>query len=533
MRYRKKVAVVAVLATLLAACGGDDDESGDDGSAATQPAGTTGTSEADGTAAPGTAPSASGGTLTMSDLGSAAVSFDPGQSSFNVRNFLYPVYDPLIRRAGDGSYHPSVATEWEYTSPTEFRVALREDVTFPDGTALDGEVVKANLEYAGTSTGPLASQLAAISEVEVVSPTEVLIHLSEPVPSLPMALSSTIGLMVHPDHVGSADLGNTPYGSGPYTLDEGRTIANDTYVYNKRPDHWDSEHYAYETVIVKVISDAQAVLNALRNNEVQVGSILSPRDVATAEQAGLSIQSVPYNVDGVQLYDRAGELVPALGNEQVREALNIAIDRQAIVDSIQLGQGAPTTQLLKPGFPGYDEALDAEYPYDVEAAKALLAEAGFADGFEFDVVSISVFDPQMQAMAAMWAEIGVTANIENVPPAQYIPSIISGEYPAAYLPYGVVDTFFDLPQLVLPDGGFNPFQSEDADITALYEEAKTVETEEERDALYQQINQRVVDLAWFVPIHTTPLFTAVAPGVQGVEFSVVFPQPFYDWAPAS
>ena len=161
-----------------------------------------------------------------------------------------------------------------------------------------------------------------------------------------------------------------------------------------------------------------------------------------------------------------------------------------------------------------------------------MEEAGYGDGFDLTVVSISLFDPQMQAMAAMWGEIGINVQIENVPTNQYIPSIISGEYAAAYLPYGIVDTFFDLPQLVLPDGGFNPFHSEDEQITELYEQATNAATPEERDELYQEINRRVVELAWFAPIHTTNIYLASVPEVQITDFSVVFPQPFYDWRPA-
>ena len=537
MKARTSIAAAMSMLLFVAACAsGDDNNSADKAgtsAAATAPVAGSG---AAGTAA-GEAPTDGGSsetidaTITWSDLGSGTVNFDPGLSSLNVRNFLFPVYDPLIRRSGDGEFHPSLATSWEYTSPTEFHMTLRDDVKFEDGTPFNGDVVKKNLEYVHTASGPLASQLAAISEVVVNSPTDVTIKLSSPVPSLPAALSSTIGLMVHPDHVGGPELASQPFGTGPYTLDTDSTIANDTYSYVKKADYWQPEHYPYKNAKVKVIADPQAVINALRAGDIQVGLIVDVSQAKTAEEAGLNVQSAPFNIDDLMLFDRAGTKVPALADQRVREALNYAIDRKTIVDTIQLGQGNATTQLLKPGLAGYDQTLDSKYPYDVDKAKALLAEAGYKDGFSMDMVSISLWDPNAQAVAGMLAKIGVKVNIVNVPSNQYIPSIIAGEYPSAYLPFAVSDTFFDLPQLVLPDGGFNPFKSEDSEVVSLWEQAKTATTDDGRNAIYQKLNARIVDLAWFVPVHTRSLSLASSPDITGVEFTQVLPQPFYDVRP--
>lgn len=471
-------------------------------------------------------------TLTMAHDGNTQINFDPAVGSITVTTYLAPVYDTLIRRLSDGSYEPNIATEWEYETSTAFSLTLRDDVTFRDGTPLDAAAVVANLENVKNGTGPLATELSTIDTIEAVDDTTVQIALSAPNPSLPLALSGVSGMIASPAAIEAGTLSTTPEGSGAYDYVESESVSNDTYVYEKREDYWNEAAYPYDRIVVRVIPDAAAAVNALESGQVDMVELGTADDIARVEAAGLSFTGASNNVWTLHLEDRAGEIVPALGDIRVRQAMNYAIDRAAIVDSVNQGLGSPTTQLVKPGMEGFDSSLNDVYGYDPDRAKQLLAEAGYQDGFSVDTVSISLADTQVQALVGYLADVGITLNVVNVPPDQYIPSILSGEYPTAFLPYGMVDAYFDFGQLVTPAGGFNPMDSSDDEINALYAEAGSATSDEDRTAILEQINARVVELAWFLPMFNDAYGYALSDAVSGVEWTTFRPPMYYDWSPA-
>ncbi|MCU1637788.1 MAG: ABC-type dipeptide transport system, Extracellular component [Microbacteriaceae bacterium] len=476
--------------------------------------------------------SGSTSTLTMAHDGNTQINFDPGVGSITVTTYLAPVYDTLLRRASDGSFESNLATEWAYESPTKFTMTLRDDVTFEDGSALDADAVVANLENVKNGTGPLASDFASIDSIESVDATHVTITLSTPNPSLTLALSGVSGMIANPVALEGGNLATVPDGSGPYDYIADESISNDTYVYEKRDDYWNSDHFPYARIVVKVIPDAAAAVNALQSGQVDMVELGTAGDIARVEDMGLGFTGASNNVWTLHLEDRSGTIVPALGDVRVRQALNYAIDRAAIVDSVNQGLGSPTAQLVKPGMAGYDESLNDLYPYDPDQARQLLAEAGYADGFAMEAVSISLADTQVQALVGYLAEVGVTLNVVNVPPDQYIPSILSGEYPTVFLPYGMVDAYFDFGQLVTPTGGFNPLGSSDDQINELYAEAGSATSDDDRASTLEQLNARVVELAWFVPMFNDAYGYALSDNVTGVEWATFRPPMYYDWAPA-
>jgi len=472
-------------------------------------------------------------TLTIAHDGNTQINFDPGVGSITVTTYLAPVYDTLLRRLSDGSYEPNLATEWGYDSPTEFTLKLRDDVKFADGTPVDAEAVVANLENVKNGTGPLATDFATVQSIKAQDDATVHITLSAPNPSLPLTLSGVSGMIANPEAIEAGSLATKPDGSGPYDYVADESISNDTYVYEKRDDYWNADAFPYDRLVVKVIPDAAAAVNALESGQVDMVELGTAADIARVEKAGLGFTGASNNVWTLHLEDRAGKLVPALGDVRVRQAMNFAIDRAAIVESVNQGLGTPTTQLVKPGMAGFDETLNNVYSYDPQKAKDLLAEAGYAEGFSVDAVSISLADTQVQALVGYLAEVGITLNVVNVPPDQYIPSILSGEYPTAFLPYGMVDAYFDFGQLVIPNGGFNPMKSSDEEINALYAEAGAATNDEDRAAILEQINARVVDLAWFLPMFNDAYGYALSDAVTGVKWTTFRPPMYYHWAPAS
>ena len=172
-------------------------------------------------------------------------------------------------------------------------------------------------------------------------------------------------------------------------------------------------------MVLKIFENSQAALNAIKTGQVD----LVPGDASTAAQAkaaGLQIAQVPFVWSGLNLIDRGGEVSKPLGDVRVRQAINYALDRHDPAKAVLGEYGVPTTTTVVEGADGWSKEAADRYPYDVAKAKALLAEAGYPDGFELPVLSIhySGIDTMAEAMSAQLAEVGITLNFTYVTDAQ-------------------------------------------------------------------------------------------------------------------
>lgn len=513
MRARNKVAgaLVAIVAAVgLAACTGGGGDAG---------------------------PSTAGGGSSTFVWGQAGgpESLDPYLSEGGgYYPYLTPVYDTLIRLDSDGKLQPGLALSWGYsTDGMSFTMKLRDGVTFSDGQPFDAEAVKENLDRAKTVQGPRTAQLAAVGSVTADDPTTVTIHLAQGLPSLTSILSDVLGMMVSPAALDNPDLAQNPVGTGPYVLDTAKTTAGDTYTYTKRTDYWDASNYPYDTLVVRVIPDENTMYQALRSGEIQ-GAVGLNSMVQQAKDDGLQVLLSPVNFSGMFLYDRTGTQVPALADVRVRQALNYAVDRQAIVDSVANGLGTPTSQILPPGIPGYVKDLDGYYGYDTAKAKQLLSDAGYPNGFTLPVLSSTFLglDAQVQLLCSYFEAVGVHCDITTAQPGDYIPDMIQGKAAAAQFLWGAQDVFLDSASLTAPTGAFNPFKASDDQLNSLISQAATAD-EASRVKLYEQWNTRVTEQAWFVATHFQDVTMFVSPTVGNVTWWPNRATPsFFGWAPA-
>jgi peptide/nickel transport system substrate-binding protein len=210
---------------------------------------------------------------------------------------------------------------------------------------------------------------------------------------------------------------------------------------------------------------------------------------------------------GISLLDRGGKLSKPLGDVRVRQAINYALDRQAVTTAIFGEWAIPTTQTLNGE--GYQESLDSYYAYDVEKAKQLMAEAGYADGFELPVVSTSFFsgDQMVQAIAGQLAEIGITLKIDSKSDVnEYVTVMSSGEAPASWIGFGSLPMFIEGPQLFMPNALFNPFHTESPELTDLYAKL-AIASDADRKSISEQIETYLVEQAWFAQVAWVPLGT--------------------------
>jgi peptide/nickel transport system substrate-binding protein len=503
MQFRPWVAAAALVtagALALAGCASGSTGAGD--SVGSSDSGTA-SSQASSESSQGSDAPVSGGTLTLASINDVK-SWDPSQAHFgHPAQYYQAVYDTLIRRSPDNEFLPMLATDWSYNDDnTVLTMTIRDDVTFSDGTKLDAAAVKENLDRFKSENGPDASFLRYVSDVAAPDATTVVLTLSEPDPSLIYALSNSASFIASPQAIAGGKLATDPVGSGPYVFDASASVPGSKYVFTKRDGYWDPSLQMYDKLVIQPMTDNTALLNALVSGQVDAGLVVSPKDAERAKSAGLTEQT--YSVDwlGLMLFDRDGAIAPALKEVKVRQAINYAIDKQALLTQVARDQGELTSQILPPNVAGYDAALDTAYPYDPGKAKQLMAEAGYADGFDLVMPTVQgLADPALTAaLTQNLGDIGITVTWDNVAITDFISDLVSGKYAAVQFQQAQSTAWYTTGVELSPKAVYNPFHTEDATVTGLIDTLQHG-SQAEQDQAAADLNKYIVDQAWFAPFY--------------------------------
>lgn len=544
MRVGRGIAVIAIgiVASLsLAACGSNNDPSSSsnnnpssssnnspDSSATGDPTGGSGSTTAES--------GDNGGDLTLT-LGSAfaPTTFSPQEASDGPAVPWFQVsYDTLIQQLPDGTFAPMLADSWEYNSDsTVLTMKLHDGVTFADGAEFDGSVVKANMEATRDGSGSLAAQLAGIKDVVVPDPLTVEVHLSAPDPALLRTLSQPSGMMTATDMIGSPKLATEPDGTGPYVLDTQQTVVGSTYVFTKRSDYWNTNlALPYHTIVMKVMTDITARVNALASGQVDAASI-DTKSQATVAASGATVVATPAaGLVGLYLFDRAGAIQPALKDVRVRQAINMALDRAGIVKSFQAGMGTATEQIFNPQSSGYDKSLETTYGFDPTGAKKLMADAGYADGFSIEMPDITGFLPEATIVAQELSDIGITVTWVKVPQTQTLSEMLSGKYPVILMRLQSTEPWQAVQFFVAPKAAWNPLHSEDPALNDLIQKAQYAAPGDAQNAAFKDVAKWLVDNAWFAPLYFPQDLYATGKNVQAKSQFMQSVPSIYNYAPA-
>lgn len=429
--------------------------------------------------------------------------FDPANAlGTSATNWLdHGFYDRLVDCNADGTVIPNIAENWEVSADSlTLTFDIRSGMEFTDGTPVDAAAVKASIDYLSVESKG-ASMLEGIS-VEVADELTAVVKLDAPNPEIFTILCSGQGLVASPAYLASENRDTAPVGSGPYTYDADASTAGASYVMRKNPDNWNADAFPYDTVTIQVIEDPTAALNALKSGQVDAAPI--PTD-AVNEARSSELDLIEYNSTwaGLILSDRAGTIVPALGDADVRRAMNMVFDKQAYADSLFNGSAMPTSQIFRPGSPAYLEDLEDPYPYDLDAARELLAAAGYADGFDVQVPFLAGFgwDSQLPVVIDQLGKVGIRVEAVTLSGPNAIGDMLSGSYGMMYWPLGNSgNALADVRGVIAPSGVWNAQSYEDPKVTALIDQIWISTDDDESRALLQELNQYVVDEAWFAPI---------------------------------
>jgi peptide/nickel transport system substrate-binding protein len=444
-------------------------------------------------------------TLTFAyDADAAPTGYDPLLYSQGQFTFFSALYDALFVTTPEGTVEPSLVTEFSNNAEnTQTTLTLRDDVTFADGSTLDSTLVKANLDrrtdenleaYGAVAPGGASE----ISDVQAPDPQTVVITWAKPQATPENNLVDTAGVIVGPDGVADPDsLETTPDGSGAYTLNEGETTRASSYTLDKNDEAWNADEWPYDTIVFNVITDSQALANAVVSGQADVATILKPETIELVESRQSTV-SIGGTIVGFPVTDKTGVTNPAFGNEAARLAIGYAIDRQAIVDDLHPGS-RPTAQLFPESASGFDEALDDEFGYDPDKAKQLLAEAGVPDGFEFNITVLGQPTEDQIAIQSQLAEVGITMNFvtatstDQVFAAVRTDPVIFGGFAVGAVPAGFVAG-------VVYNGFMNMQGAKEPEIDASLGAALGATGDAQEQAL-TDLNRALTANGWFIPVY--------------------------------
>lgn len=310
-------------------------------------------------------------------------SFDPATGNAGTDHvFLYPVYDTLIDFDPDSTEPRSgLATDWEYTDPLTLELTLREDVTFHDGEQFDADAVVANLERSRAEGSNLQSELASISDVVATDDYVVEVRLSEPDSALPLILSDRSGMMVSPAALADPDaLATAPVGSGPWEfVDWNRGSA---IKFTENDDYWNDDVDVAPNLTFRVLTDPKTRVDSLITNQVDFSYQVGPADAeGLALNEAITVHADPSMRVRMVYLDLSDDL---MADHRVREALNLAIDREQLAEVGFFGYAQPASSYLPTSHWASVEDESA-YPFDPDRAQELIAEAG-AEGEQISIL---------------------------------------------------------------------------------------------------------------------------------------------------
>jgi len=444
-------------------------------------------------------------TLTLG-LITPVTTFDAADASWaNESPYMQAVYDTLLHAAPDGAIEPWLATSWSYNADkTVLTMKLRNDVVFSDGTKFTAEAAAENLLRFRDGTSPQAAYLASLKDAKALNATTLEIDLSQPNPSLLSFLTQNCGLMESPKDFGSKTESTVPDGSGPYVLDQKDTVVGSTYVFTPNPRYWGPKsQQRYSRLVMIDYQSPTAMLNAIKGGQINVGTLIDDNEIDQVKAAGYTIYGEDLNFFGLILFDRAGTMTKALGDVRVRQAINYALDRTALLKAVGDGYGQVTEQIFAPTSTAYDKSLDSTYPYDPAKAKQLLSEAGYAPG------SITLTEPESSGFPpAAYSliqqeliDVGINVNYVQEGNATFLPDALAGKYSSMLMQLKAGPTTWEtVSNALLPTSGWNALHYASSTVTQL---AHTIQSgsSAEAAAAAKQLNRYIVDQAWFAPLY--------------------------------
>lgn len=511
----------------LVGCGDDDDDDGGNGTnngggggSATAPAGSTATA---------TAGPKRGGTLNV------GVTYQPStldpQFSSNGGDafFIDSLFNGLLSYDKDGKLHQerALTSSYETVDDTTLTFHLREGITFSNGEAMNAAAVKFTIERGQDATAApvVLSNLRPIIGIDTPDDYTVTLKLSAPSPGLLTDLGGRPGYVLPPEAVAKAGdtFGSKPIGTGPFTLS---AYAPGSQVSLKRNEtYWRKDEAGgvlpyVDAVNVKTVLGAAGRLAGLTTGDLQIAQIDTPDVPKVESSSDLAMTSLSGGTINSSMLVFNWTVAPC-DDVNVRRAVAWAVNAAAANQAVYGGLATEADAFLyAPGSWAY-QAIAGRPKFDVNKAKAFLAQSGYPDGLDLPILchSAPAVQQQTQIYQEALRQVGIRSEITVLAVSEATTRMFrTGGVPLYSTTWGV-SAFPDsaVKSTLSKDGFYNPAKTQSNDLQTLIEKATTTYDEEERKDLFNEIALMDLDQCLFVPVLYGTTFAGARKNVAGLE----------------
>ncbi|EHR71798.1 ABC-type dipeptide transport system, periplasmic component [Burkholderiales bacterium JOSHI_001] len=478
------------------------------------------------------------------------LTMDPhSQNHATTLAILMHAYEGLTRYGPNHVVEPALATKWTYLTPTQVRFDLRKGVKFHDGTPFTADDVLFSFGRIKQPQGTLQTYVAGVADIKKVDDHTVDFVLAGPNPVLLRSLTDfrimsklwseknrTTNVQDYKAKEENFASRNV-MGTGPYKITAWVPDQRVTMSINK--DWWDKHGNNVDEVIYTPIKSDPTRVAALIAGDVDLLTDLPPQDVARLRGDsklkvvdGPEVRTIFFSLDqgSDELKYSSVKGKNPFKDKRVREALSLALDREAIKRNTMRGSSIPAGIMVAPGVNGNTPDIDVAPKADPDRAKKLLAEAGYPEGFEFQLNCPNnryVNDEEIcQNAVAMWARIGLKVKLVAEPMSTFSQKFQNFDTSMFMLGWGVAtfDAQYTLQALIRtrasgPDGNFNFVKLSDAKVDQLVDAMKTETDVPKRNGLIREALLRVRDEYLYIPIHHQMRPWAMKQGVSTMHRS--------------
>jgi len=440
-------------------------------------------------------------------------------------NSLANIYDQLVRRMQTGKLVPGLATSWKAPNPSTFTMTLAPNVKFQDGTPFNSTAVAAGIKRDQTlPNSALKSVTSVISSIDTPNPTTVTLHLSSPVAgTMPSIFDGAAGEIPSPTAVAKYGTNygvTTAVGAGPYQVTS--FSANNTLSVTKFPGYWNKTAQKFGGITFVDMAQTTTTLDApqVANGALTISGV---KDANIAQVKGLS--GVKYVASPTEQY---AEIIfnstQAPWNKlAVRQAVEYAINRQALVTALTTGLDKPAYQPLGPNAPGHTNSLDSLYSYNPSKAKKLLAQAGYKNGLPVQLgeIAYGYYERMSEAVQQMLNAVGFKVTLVPFAPTavqttlytqKKFTAAITAFAPPNPGTYSVLYTSFD------SQGAYNLAGTAPKGIDSGLAKAAATTNAKTQATQFKAVSKIIMKTALVAPIYFNDGITVYNPNMKNVVY---------------
>ncbi|WP_169564312.1 ABC transporter substrate-binding protein [Microbacterium indicum] len=448
-------------------------------------------------------------------LATDPTSMDPIKAgALVVLSVFFHTFDQLTSISADGELEPGLAQSWTANDDvTEWDFALAPDVTASNGEAITADDVVFTYEtILADPTGENYAYLSAVDSVEKIDDLTVRFHLNAPFSAFPRntSLISIVPADTYQE-MGADAFAAAPVGSGPYVFDSIQRGVG--YDLKRNDDYW-GDAPAYDEITFQPVTSDESRANGVLSGSLDVAQI-GPTQVESVDASGQA--QVSSGLSNGVVFLGVNSTSGVLADQRVREAVSLAIDKQAITDNLLMGLAEPASSMLAPAVEGSsDDVTDAGY--DPERAKELLAEAGYAgEAIPFDYATdgrIPLSSEVAQTIQGYLQDVGISVEMNGADQASHTLKVKNKEFGGIYLNTWAPSTLDgDLPLTSLYEPAGENNYAQDPKTEELAIEQRGV-VGDDREAAFAELLQYSNDEGYFVPLYVPMNSFAAAPALD-------------------